>query len=239
MRLRDCIVATLLLVACGSACAAGSEATAGAYAEAVVALRINEQPESTSLVVRRDRDGTLLLRAADLESLRLHVPASGAPLINGERYYRLDAQMHARVVFDEATQTGHVTLPPSAFQPTKVDGPGRAGVRPDATALGAFVNYDVSAQQDDRRSTGGGLFELGIFGGQGVLTHSTLAQATPSAGNVARLETTWTLDVPDRLATLRVGDAISTPGAWGRAVRFGGIQFGTNFRTQPTLVTTP
>ncbi|HET9694989.1 MAG TPA: fimbria/pilus outer membrane usher protein, partial [Steroidobacteraceae bacterium] len=47
------------------------------------------------------------------------------------------------------------------------------------------------------------------------------------------------LDVPDRLATLRVGDAISTPGAWGRAVRFGGIQFGTNFRTQPTLVTTP
>ena len=31
---------------------------------------------------------------------------------------------------------------------------------------------------------------------------------------------------PDRLATLRVGDAISAPGAWGRSVRFGGVQFG-------------
>ena len=40
-------------------------------------------------------------------------------------------------------------------------------------------------------------------------------------------------------ATLRVGDAISATGAWGRAVRFGGVQFGTNFATQPTLVTTP
>ena len=32
---------------------------------------------------------------------------------------------------------------------------------------------------------------------------------------------------------------ISAAGAWGRSVRFGGIQFGTNFSTQPTLVTTP
>ena len=45
--------------------------------------------------------------------------------------------------------------------------------------------------------------------------------------------------MPERLATLRVGDGISAPGAWGRAVRFGGVQFGTNFATQPTLVTTP
>ncbi len=55
----------------------------------------------------------------------------------------------------------------------------------------------------------------------------------------ARLDTTWTRDFPDRMATLRVGDSISTPGPWGRAVRFGGLQFGTNFSTQPMLVTTP
>jgi hypothetical protein len=54
-----------------------------------------------------------------------------------------------------------------------------------------------------------------------------------------RLDSTWTLDFPERLATLRVGDAISASGAWGRSVRFGGVQFGTNFSTQPTLVTTP
>ena len=54
-----------------------------------------------------------------------------------------------------------------------------------------------------------------------------------------RLDSTWTQDFPERLATLRVGDSISGAGAWGRSARFGGIQFGTNFATQPTLVTTP
>ena len=41
------------------------------------------------------------------------------------------------------------------------------------------------------------------------------------------------------MTTLRVGDSISSPGGWGRAVRFGGVQYGTNFSTQPMLVTTP
>ena len=57
--------------------------------------------------------------------------------------------------------------------------------------------------------------------------------------SLVRLDTAWTRDFPDRMATLHVGDAISTPAPWGRAVRFGGVQYGTNFSTQPTLVRTP
>ncbi len=60
-----------------------------------------------------------------------------------------------------------------------------------------------------------------------------------SRRQLARLDTAWTRDFPDRMATLRVGDSFSSPGGWGRAVRFGGVQFGTNFSTQPMLVTTP
>ena len=66
-----------------------------------------------------------------------------------------------------------------------------------------------------------------------------VARVESGRRSLARLDTTWTRDFPDQLATLRLGDSISTPGAWGRAVRFGGVQYGTNFSTQPSLVTTP
>jgi outer membrane usher protein len=66
-----------------------------------------------------------------------------------------------------------------------------------------------------------------------------VANVEPRQRQFARLDTTWTHDFPDRMATLRVGDSFSSPGGWGRSVRFGGVQFGTNFGTQPMLVTTP
>jgi P pilus assembly protein, porin PapC len=45
--------------------------------------------------------------------------------------------------------------------------------------------------------------------------------------------------MPERLASARIGDAISRGGAWGNAVRFGGVQIATDFATQPTLILTP
>jgi len=38
---------------------------------------------------------------------------------------------------------------------------------------------------------------------------------------------------------LIVGDAITLPGAWGSSVRFGGMQFGSNFQLRPDLITYP
>ena len=242
MHLRSCIAATMLLAACAPALAAqGPEAiaTPDPFAEAIVELHINAQATPTTLVVRRDVDGTLLLRAADLAGLRLKSPSRGARLVNGERYYRLGPEMGAVVAFDESTMTGQVTLPAQSFLPTQrattaVDAP-----RATRTGPGGFVNYDVSAEQAAGRNQGGGFVELGFFGNQGVLTNTMVARYGEDGPDAARLDTTWTHDFPDQLATLRVGDSISTSGPWGRAVRFGGLQFGTNFSAQPMLVTTP
>ncbi len=38
---------------------------------------------------------------------------------------------------------------------------------------------------------------------------------------------------------MNVGDAFTQAGAWGRSVRFGGMQYGTNFQLQPELITYP
>jgi outer membrane usher protein len=45
--------------------------------------------------------------------------------------------------------------------------------------------------------------------------------------------------MPEKLRTLRLGDAISVAGTWGRSVRFTGIQYGSNFATQAGFISSP
>jgi outer membrane usher protein len=241
VRLRSCITATLLLAAAAPALAAqdSAEMASEPFAEAVVELHINDQPAPAALVVRRDVDGTLLIRAADLEILRLKTPLRGAVQVNGERYYRLGPEMGAVVALDDATMQARVTVPAQAFLPTRRESTQADAPRATRSAPGAFVNYDVSAEQSGDRRQGGAFLELGLFGNQGVLTSTMVATVEPLQRQIARLDTRWDRDFPEMMATLRVGDSISSPGGWGRAVRFGGVQFGTNFSTQPMLVTTP
>lgn len=241
MRLRATIAATLLLAASGPTLAAqGLEAPSPEpFAEAIVELHFNEQDTATTLVVRRDVDGTLLLRAADLPGLRLKTPARGAMQVNGERYYRLGPEMDAVVAFDESAMTGRVTLPAKAFLPTQRVTSAADAPRVTRSGTGGFLNYDVSAEQTSDRTQGGGFFELGLFGDHGVLTSTMVVRHEPDRRDLARLETAWVRDFPDRIATLRIGDGITSSGSWGRALRYGGVQFGTNFSTQPMLVTTP
>jgi outer membrane usher protein FimD/PapC len=165
VRLRSCIASTLLLAAGSPALAAqGPESmTLEPFAEAVVELHINDQAAPVTLVVRRDVDGTLLVRATDLETLRLKAPARGAMQVNGERYYRLGPELGAVVALDDATMKAQVTVPAQAFLPTRrvsspVDAP-----RATRSAPGAFVNYDVSAEQTGERRQGGAFLELGLL----------------------------------------------------------------------------
>jgi len=232
-----------LLLAISFALAAASGASAGdtppAFESAIVEVRLNDQQDGPTLIVRRDLDGTLLIKADDLPQLRLRMPAHGQMTVDGERYVRLGAGIGASVEFDDATQSARVMLPPEAFLPTRT-----SAVSPDlpqvtAAGLGAFANYDLFGEQVDDHTSLGALLDLGIFGSRGVVTNSLIGRGGDDQREVLRLDSTWTLDLPERLATLRVGDSISTSGAWGRSARFGGLQFGTNFSTQPTLITTP
>ena len=117
MRLRACIAVALLAASARRNADAGPEA----FAETVVDLRINGQSAAATLVVRRDTDGTLLLRADDMPGLRLETPARGVVMVNGERYYRMGAENGAVAIFDEATQSVQLTLPAKAFTTTRAE----------------------------------------------------------------------------------------------------------------------
>ena len=235
MQLRVAIAVALALAGSGARAADSPDA----YAESVIEVTLNGEHIATPLVVRRDTDGTLLVAAQDLATLRLKPPAAGALMINGQRYYRIGPGMGATVTFDDAKQSVDVNVPMQAFVPSIAnaatpDGPPVAQVQP-----GGFLNYDLSAERVNDQYSGGGFIEVGMFGAYGVVSATALARAGTDLPGAVRLDTAWTRDFPDRMETLRIGDSVSSSGSWGRAVRFAGIQYGTNFSTQPTFITTP
>jgi outer membrane usher protein FimD/PapC len=60
------------------------------------------------------------------------------------------------------------------------------------------------------------------------VTHTFTASLDPRMMSTTRLESTYTqVFDPEGRERLRVGDAVSSVGMWGSAVRFGGMQFGT------------
>jgi outer membrane usher protein len=110
---------------------------------------------------------------------------------------------------------------------------------PTPASPGGFINYDVSANHAQGQTNTNGLLELGGFGSWGTAQTSILAIDLNRQASAIRLDTTWTRDLPMQLASLRFGDAISGTSSWGGAVRFGGVQWATNFSVQPGFVTFP
>jgi outer membrane usher protein len=210
-----------------------------AFSESILEVTVNGEHLASPLVVRRDADGTLLVRAEDLQALRIRTPPRGAITVNGQLYFRIGSEIGANVSFDDATQSVDVNLPAQAFVPTaaryaSADAPHAADTQP-----GAFVNYDISAQHTAGEMSAGSFVEAGVFGSRGVVTASAVARTGPYQPGGVRLDTAWTRDFADRMETLRIGDSISSSGSWGRSARFAGVQYGTNFSTRPTFVTTP
>ncbi len=77
----------------------------------------------------------------------------------------------------------------------------------------------------------------------GTLTSSFNAlhreTATASTSRNTRLMSTWHFDSPTHLASVSVGDNITTGVGWSRQVRFGGVHLARNFDLDPLLNTLP
>src|SRR5204862_86830 len=102
-------------------------------------------------------------------------------------------------------------------------------VRPTAAVPSAEVNEVLF--QVDVNSQG--------FNEYGVFTSSLLAPQLGSPRDWVRLDSTFAVDYPEKLTSLRLGDTLSRPGTWGRPIRLGGLQYGTNFNVQPGFIRQP
>lgn len=184
--------------------------------------------------------GGLALPLEAWQALHLQPPSTPPVRRGGRSYHALDAA-GVRWHLDTPTQTLWIDAPASAFAGGSVITPTEPAALRPPVALGAYGNYDLLWQ----RSTRGGptsasaLTELGVFGGIGYVRMTNLLRLGGTGRASTRLDTTWVMDDPARMASLRVGDTIGVTGTWGRATRFGGIQWTTDFSLQPSFQAFP
>lgn len=196
-----------------------------------------------TMILLRDSEGALWLAEDDLVALRLRLPERSATgrfrTYHGRRYYPLTAIPGVSASVEDSTQRLLVTAPAEAFSPTHMSG--RSPTPPAITPAvpGAFLNYQLSGERLEGHSDGGSYAELGLFAAPGVLTNTAVARFGEGGQPFTRLDTTFTRDFPDSLQTLNVGDAVSDPGSFGNAVRFGGVKFSRDFNLRPDLLTMP
>src|SRR5690348_16129814 len=210
----------------------------GELQETWLEVRLNGTPRRTVLALRDDA-GHVLLGAADLQRWRIRI--DGVPRVqhDGQEYCPLSAIRGLSYKVDLSQQALRLTLPPGLLAATRYSGATGAPSEPTPPPPGAYFNYDVYADREHGSTHAGAITETNVFGRFGNVDNTLLTRDTNGRAETVRLDTTWTRDHPARMASLRIGDSISGASAWGRAIRFGGVQWATNFATQPDFVTLP
>lgn len=181
-------------------------------------------------------DGEIWAQAPNFATWGLRVQDTEARIEYGTSWYRLSAVGRLIFRFDHCRQelwldSSLVPRNRRLFAASHTRAPALSKVNEP----GGFLNLDtqyVGIAHDDRFA---GQAELGFFDRAGFGLSSLLNDGS----RTVRLENSLTLDRPEWRERFRLGDSISRAGILGRSVRFGGIQWGSDFSLQPDLITFP
>ena len=214
-------------------------AQAANFADEILEIRVNSQTAAHSMIVLRDDQGGLWLTEDEFAELRIRVPNVASQTRDGHRYFPIAAIAGSHIVVHDAAQSADISIPGGAFLSTELHAQQALPPVVTRSSWGTFLNYDVNGQHSADEYFGDAFTEIGIFSPYGVATNTTVGTYTSSDRRAVRLETALQRDFANSLHTLKIGDAISNPGTWDNALRFGGVQWGTNYSIRPDLITTP
>lgn len=199
---------------------------------------LNGMDQNETLLFLRQTDGKVLAPGKDMLRWRLQL-VPGTPLMYlGEAFYPLDELAGVSYIVDAATQSIAINVPGGAFKANTYSSTNQSPT-PIPSSLGGFLNYDGSVRYLDGNVQVNALMETGTFNRWGVGTSTSLWQNPSNSALITRLDSSWTKDLPGSMTSLRFGDEVSQPGEWGGSAHFGGIQWATNFATQPRFIPFP
>lgn len=211
-------------------------AAADAVQTGWLAVTMNGLPQDEILVLRRAGGVFVPVEVLRCWGVRL----DGLPIVqlNNQPYIALGGNGLSFTV-QESTQTLVLTVSPARLQTTDVRLKRAPLGRIARSGWGGFVNYDVLAERDSGITSVSGFVETNVFSPVGSGTSTFVVHSSGPGNHLIRLDTSWTVDDPERLRSLRIGDSISRGGIGGTPFRFGGVQFGRSFEIQPGYVTLP
>lgn len=202
-------------------------------------MHINQRDMQYVARFLQDDDHNIFIHEDDLEHFELHPPPDYPVIYNGEIYYSAAAFGEHIYQLDRQNLSIDFDIPIDFFKSRTLIADKTEFVTATEPEIGGFLNYDILAQQAPDATQFSGLFLPGIFTRYGTGVSEFLAQDNEENTQIIRLNSTWQIDYPETMRTLQLGDSFSTPGLWGNSVDFGGIQWGTNFGTQPAFITFP
>lgn len=212
----------------------------GELIETWLDVSVNASPDAEMIMALQAPHRRFYLPRKTLEQFRLGTGAGEPVRRDGEEYHPLADIAGVRPVFDQRRQRLTLYAAPESFRRTRTPIADGSLAAADFSHRGGLLNYGLfgtSTEFDDRVD---GTFELGFFTGRGFLSTEQLERDLGGdAHESIRLESSLRLDWPSSMRTLRAGDSVGFAGAWGLPVRFGGLQWGTNFATQPGFITFP
>jgi len=214
-----------------------AEGTSLEIEEVFLDVFINDQRKDTVLLLRNEN--RLFVGAQELQRWRLRLPNNNPLKFYDEDFYALDALAGLTFKIDDTTQSLLMQVPPRLFEATYLNGQEIELGVPSSASQGGFINYSLSANHSQELTSSAGLIDLGGFGGWGSGQTRILGVDLNKQARAIRLESTWIRDKPIEFTRLRFGDAISGSSSWGGMVRFGGVQWATDFSLQPGFVTSP
>jgi outer membrane usher protein len=235
-------------LACGTPPAAGRDDLL-AQMSALTAVRqvavldsiVNGQHKGVAFALI-DRGEVIGIDAAALRAWRVIVP-NVEPLRFEDRSFIAIADLAgAHANLEQKFQRLILNIPPALLAREDIHfGTDTLPLSP--APLAGFLNYTLFGYSSSADSYGSGFFELGASGETGSLVATasvnTAGPGSQTTNRIVRFDTAFRRDDRDGLRTLQLGDSFTQGGAWGRSVRFGGIQYGTNFLLQPNLITYP
>ena len=236
-RVRSWLAGALLLLSSGAA--AATEGPGSSLQPALLDVSVNGRRSAEPMLFLRDSDGAFYASEAALQAWRIRLPASAAVRHEGETWYRIDGIAALRATFSPQDQAIAIDADPALFDRQRDDLAQIDEAEMTAPGSGGFVNYDVLFEHASGETNLSGVFELGAFTRRGVAVTSFIAGAGDGGSRLVRLESSWTIDRPASLTSIRIGDGISSSGPGGVPVRFAGFQYARNFAVQPGYVTMP
>jgi len=205
--------------------------------EVLLAVHVNNvNLNHVALVL--ETHGQIYVSIQELKLWRFRMPRRSPFIYRHQKYYPLNSFPELRYRLDRLTTTLYVDALPNTFTSTELDIKSKY-LAPQKSPWGGFFNYDLLGEKDLENTHYNGLFEGTIFNQYGAGDTTLLVRRDDRESEAIRLNTTWTHDNPGKMSSWRLGDAISGTGIWGDPVLFGGIEYATNFATQPNFIPYP
>lgn len=222
---------------------------ASAHELAVLTIAVNGVATDGLAYVVRDAVRGLLLDQATLVRLKVRHERAESLTLDGQVFVALQSLTGVTASIAMLQQRLDLTVDPTLLPASTSKYGMAAPAMPQTPDWGGYLNYGLyaygtlggsfkSSATDLAGSVEAAIYGPAGSGGAAFLVNPTSARDAGTSPLIL-LDASWRRDDPQQLRSYVFGDAISAPGWWGRPVRFGGVQYSSNFTLQPGYVTYP